>query len=110
MDAYPPAYVVHNLPFVVLSGLVADAERNPPPPVGHVLAGRALTHISSDAPLVTGQRAEQLLDEFLAADGTKAPWSPRAVPRKGTAHGFRLRVVGRVRRPPATATAPPSPG
>jgi solute carrier family 25 protein 38 len=110
MDAYPPAYVEHNLPLVVLSGLVRNAELQPPPPVQQLLPGRAITTVSSDAPLVTGQRAEQLLQEFLAADGTNAPWSPRSASAaaKGS-HGFRLRVVGRVRLAPSSPRSPRSP-
>ena len=98
MEAYPPAYVQHNLPFVVLSGLGTSPELEPPPPVNHVLPGRAGTRTSSEIAPVTGERADQLLQEFLSAYGTNAPWNARGSTssRRDLAHGFRIRAVGRV--------------
>lgn len=98
MEAYPPVYVQHNLPFIVLSGLGTPAELDPPPPVHDVLSGRAATRTSSEIPPVTGERADQLLQDFLTADGTNAPWNARSTTRRGLAHGFRIRTVGRVGR------------
>jgi hypothetical protein len=98
MDAYPPEYVQHNLPFIVISGLGNNKELAPPPPVQNVLPGRAATNISSDLPPVTGKYAEALLQDFLSADSTSAPWNGRESGRKGLAHGFRIRAVGRVGR------------
>jgi hypothetical protein len=98
MEAYPPAYVQHNLPFIVLSGLGTDSELDPPPPVLKVLPGRAATTISSEIPPVTSNYAEPLLQDFLSADSTSAPWNGRASGRKGLTHGFRIRAVGRVGR------------
>jgi hypothetical protein len=96
MDAYPPEYVQHNLPFIVLSGLGAGQELEPPAPVHKVLPGRAVTTISAETPPVTGTHAEALLQDFLSADGTNAPWNARAPARKDLAHSFRIRAVGRV--------------
>lgn len=96
MDAYPREYVQHNLPFIVLSGLGTGQELNSPPPVHHVLPGRAITTISSEIPPVTSKYAEPLLQDFLGADATNAPWNSRATSRKEVAHGFRIRAVGRV--------------
>lgn len=96
MEAYPPAYVQHNLPFIVLSGLGAQTELQPPPSVHNVLPGRAAAKTSSEIPPVTGERAEQLLQDFLTADGSNAPWNARGLGRKDLAHGFRIRAVGRV--------------
>jgi hypothetical protein len=96
MDAYPPEYVQHNLPFIVLSGLGAGQELEPPAPVHKVLPGRAVTTISAETPPVTGTHAEALLQDFLSADGTNAPWNGRAPARKDLAHSFRIRAVGRV--------------
>lgn len=99
MDAYPSDFVVHNLPFIVLSGLATSKEVDPPPSVQHVLPGRAVTSISSDIPPVDGDRANELLQEFLSADGTSAPWNARDFSRRGITHGFRIRTVGRVQAP-----------
>lgn len=96
MEAYPPDFVVHNLPFIVLSGLGTSQELDSPAPVQDALPGRAVTLINSDIPLVTGDRANELRQEFLGADGTKAPWNGRGFSRRGLTHGFRIRAVGRV--------------
>lgn len=103
MDAYPAEYVQHNLPFIVLSGLGTTQELNPPPPVQDVLPGRAATSITSELPPVTrGTHTEALLQDFLSADSTSAPWNGRASVRQGLAHGFRIRAVGRVELPAAS--------
>lgn len=100
MEAFPSDFVVHNLPLIVLSGLATSKEADPPPPVHHVLPGRAVTNINSEIAPVEGERAKELLDEFLRADGTNAPWNARGLGRRGITYGFRMRSVGRV-RPPA---------
>lgn len=100
MEAYPPAYVQHNLPFIVLSGLGTQTELEPPPSVHNVLPGRATIKTSSEIPPVTGERADQLLQDFLTADGSSAPWNARASSRRDLAHGFRIRAVGRVGQAP----------
>jgi solute carrier family 25 protein 38 len=98
MDAYPSDYVVHNLPFIVLSGLGTAKELDPPPPVQDVLPGRAITTVNSEIAPVADDRADALLEEFLAADATNAPWNGRGSGRRGLTHGFRMRTVGRVRQ------------
>lgn len=102
MEAYPPAYLQHNLPFIVLSGLGSQDELGAPPSVHNALPGRAAVRTSSEIPPVTGERAEQLLHDFLAADGSTAPWNARGSNRKDLAHGFRIRAVGRVCMSPVT--------
>ncbi|KAH8731169.1 Gryzun, putative trafficking through golgi-domain-containing protein [Phaeosphaeriaceae sp. PMI808] len=104
MDEYPPKYLQHNLPFIVLSGLGTTNESDPPQPVQEVFPGRAVTTIHSDIPVVTGDRANTLLEDFLSADSTNAPWNGRTTGRKGLVHGFRIRAVGRL--PPKKADAP----
>ena len=96
MDAFPPAYVEHNLPFIVLSGLGSQDELDPPPSVYNVLPGRAAVRTSSEIPPVTGERAGQLLQDFLSADGTNAPWNAQGSSRRDLAPSFRIRAVGRV--------------
>ena len=117
MDAYPPDYVQHNLPFLVLSGLATSKELDPPPRVHDVLPGCAVTSISSEIAVLTSDRASELLQEFLTADGTAAPWNGRGFSRRGITHGFRIRAVGRVgmrlagasgRGPQLTAVRPSS--
>ena len=59
---------------------------------------RAGTRTSSEIAPVTGERADQLLQDFLSADGTNAPWNARgsSSSRRDLAHGFRIRAAGRV--------------
>lgn len=101
MDAYPPEYVAHNLPLVVVSGLGSIPELESIPAVHDVLPGRGATTISSELPQITGERADQLLEEFLNSDGRDAPWNGRPGSRRGGLIGFRLRAVGRVGQAPA---------
>jgi len=97
MDAYPPEYVAHNLPFIVLSGLGPSAELAPPPPLQQVLPGRAVTTISSEVPPLNSERANQLLQEFLSYDGANAE---RGRDGRGYMSAFRMRAVGRVGQAP----------
>jgi hypothetical protein len=106
MDEYPLEYIQHNLPFIVLSGLGTTVEPEAPAPVHNVISGRAATTISSEIPPVTGDRATQLLQHFLSADGTNAPWNGRAASRKGITPSFRIRAVGRVGQAPANYVCP----
>lgn len=101
MDAYPPEYLVHNLPFVVLSGLGTRPELDPAQPLQDVLPGRAITTISSDIPPVGGERASELLKDFLNYDATNMPRSGGDLSRRGNLLGFRMRAVGRVGQAPA---------
>lgn len=96
MEAYPPASAQHNLPFVVLSGLGTSEEQNGPQPVQGVIPGRAATVLSSDLPPVSSDAAQQLLQEFLAAEGSTLPWNGRILARRGNVFGYRIRAVGRV--------------
>lgn len=108
MEAYPPDYVVHNLPFIVLSGLGVSKEREPPAAAQDVLPGRAVTTINAESPPVASERATELLDEFLSADGTNAPWNGRSFHRSGLTHGFRFRAVGRQYQLPAKKADAPT--
>jgi hypothetical protein len=96
MDAYPSDYTQHNLPLIVLAGLGNTTETDAPPHVHNVLPGRAVITISSETPPVTGDRADQLLQDFLSADGSNALWNGQVPMRKGITPAFRIRIVGRV--------------
>ena len=102
MDAYPADYVFHNLPLIVLSGVdAAQPEPQSLPPLQDVLPGKGATHINSEIPALTSTRAQQLLQEFLDADGSDAPWNGRPGNRKGNLIGFKFRAAGRVGQAPA---------
>ncbi|KAJ9668593.1 hypothetical protein H2201_001235 [Coniosporium apollinis] len=106
MDAYPPDYVAHNLPLVVLSGLGDESRLQDSGPVYKLLQENG-TPIDSEIPTVTGERAEQLLQEFFKTDASDAPWNSRPVKSRGNLSGFRVRAVGREYILPARKADPP---
>ncbi|KAF2120977.1 Gryzun, putative trafficking through golgi-domain-containing protein [Lophiotrema nucula] len=111
MDAYPPEFVQHNLPFIVLSGLEDKSGLEPIPAIQDVLPGRAITTINSDVPSIAGKDARQLLREFLSLDGSGAPWNARGGAGRANLLGFRFRAVGRrFQLPPRKADPPASTG
>ncbi|KKY15377.1 putative protein of unknown function DUF1683 [Diplodia seriata] len=94
MDVYPPQYVEHNLPFVVLSGL-GDAPSDDSGYEPHPLLKDRGIEIDSAVPVVTGERVDQLRQEFLSADAREAPWNGLRTRTRGDHVGFRLKAVGR---------------
>jgi hypothetical protein len=100
MDAYPPEYVLHNLPFIVLSGLGTAPELEPRHSFQDRLPGRATSTVSAETPQLTGDRAQQLLQEFLSHDSTRTPWEAHGLDRRDTLAKFRMRAVGRVGQAP----------
>ena len=95
MEAYPEGYTVHNLPLVILSGLGSESNHDVLAFESQELLEDGIT-ISSESPLVTGERAEQLLQDFRKADGTERPWNGRLDRTRGELIGLKLRTVGRV--------------
>lgn len=104
MDAYPPEYVKHNLPFIALSGLEvseADEDRSIP---SSTLFGNG-PDIVSEMPLVAGERAEGLVQALRGAElsaGASSVGSEKGNP----AFAFRMKVVGRVGTVPQPSTLP----
>lgn len=94
MDAYHPEYTDHNLPLIVLSGLGADHEPEELPPSHRLLQDGGFP-INGHLPLVTGERADQLLNDFLQADGRNAPWNARSARGTNGVMGFRFKPIGR---------------
>ncbi|KAK0647707.1 Trafficking protein particle complex subunit 11 [Lasiodiplodia hormozganensis] len=106
MDVYPPQYIEHNLPFVVLSGLGEtpsyDSGYEPHP----LLKGHGI-EIDSAVPVVTGERVDHLRQEFLSADARDAPWNNLRIRTRGDHVGFRLKAVGRGYVLPPRKAQPP---
>lgn len=100
MDAYPPEYVLHNLPFIVLSGLGTAPDLEPQQSFQEAIPGRAVSTINAEIPPVTGDRAEALLKEFLSYDDTKTPWEAHGLDKRENLPKFRMRAVGRVGQAP----------
>jgi hypothetical protein len=94
-DGYPPDYVTHNLPLVVLSGLVPAQPLVQDTELPSVFKGKG-TEITSELPAVEGERAEQLLQEFYHCTKTDDQWNGKPVQGRSGLSGFRFRAVGRV--------------
>ena len=96
MEAYPSAFVAHNVPLVILSGLGSQ------PPLGHEqvpypLLEKKGTRITSQLPPVTSPSAEELLSLFLELDGQDAAWNGRPGRGKMGTMGFKIKAIGKVR-------------
>ncbi|KAG2022175.1 hypothetical protein GB937_004270 [Aspergillus fischeri] len=110
MDAYPEDYVVHNLPFILLSGLEAD----PPDEAGssgpeYPLLDEKGPRIYSDFPPLSGPTAEELRRNLLEEDATEVPWDNREpTSTKYSGIGYKIKSIGRsYRLPPRKADPPP---
>ena len=86
MDGYAPAYVAHNVPYLVVSGL-GDAERN------HTDIKVEGVRITSDIPPVDSGDAEVLIRNFRDSDAGSISWNGRA---SGERKRFKVKIVGRV--------------
>jgi len=94
MEAYPEAYIAHNLPLLVLSGL-PQSDDSSQSSAAATPSGSGLI-FNSDLPPLSGHRAHQILESFLKADGASLPWSEHALaPRQGLI-GFNVATSGRV--------------
>ncbi|BAE56503.1 unnamed protein product [Aspergillus oryzae RIB40] len=110
MDAYPEDYVVHNLPFVLLSGLVPDSEDGLESCyTDYPLLHEKGVHIYSDLPPLSGSTAEELREILLAEDASRTPWEARENTIVGSAGTeYKIKSVGRsYRLPPRKADPPP---
>lgn len=86
MDGYAPAYVAHNVPYLVISGLGGalrdDAE----------LEAEGV-RIASDVPPIESEDAQTLLKHFRNADAEGLAWNDDEF---GGKNKFKIKVVGRV--------------
>ncbi|PGH31314.1 hypothetical protein GX50_05909 [[Emmonsia] crescens] len=118
MEAYPPDYIDHNLPLILLSGLGSDPQPDaqdkvipdggteyPPLRDGGV-------EIFSDFPLLTDSTAERVLNALLSEDATGRPWNSKSDGARAGAVGYKVKRVGRTytlppRKGPALPRSPP---
>ncbi|KAF8473879.1 Gryzun, putative trafficking through golgi-domain-containing protein [Kalaharituber pfeilii] len=102
MDAYPPSYVEHNVPLLVLSGLRSTTD--------DAAQAGAPTHIACPIPPLDTPLANTLLRCFLATNASGI-WSgkpDRSQRTRGPAPVFRIKAVGRdYYFPPRKANPPP---
>ncbi|KAI9644479.1 hypothetical protein NHQ30_006500 [Ciborinia camelliae] len=87
MDGYATAYVAHNLPLLVVSGLGAD-----PSPTNARLKGRGVLITSDIAPLES-EDAKYILKYLKNSDAENLPWNGYEHSEKNK---FRVKVIGRV--------------
>lgn len=90
MEAYPPQYIEHNLPLVLLSGF---GEQETPSGATQV------PRLESGARIVTESREcehERLLQEFLALDGSDQACNAASLPGPSGAIRYCMRTIGRV--------------
>ncbi len=96
MNRFPQDYVLHNLPLLLISGLDTRSP-NEPGPLGkaHDFLHEGGFRIKTDAPVVSGPLAEQLLQSFHDQDASNLPWHSQSfASRNGRA--FKIATVGRV--------------
>lgn len=86
MDGYAPAYIAHNVPFLVVSGLGTDHEnRTEKLDIG--------TRISSDIAPLGSDDATALLRYFRERDASDLDWNSR---EHNGRNKFVIKTVGRV--------------
>jgi trafficking protein particle complex subunit 11 len=101
MDVYPPDYLVHNLPLVMLSGLTPSAQDPGQALPNYPLLQENGVRITSDLSPITSPNVGSLLQYFLEVDASHTPWTARTT-NKDVAGSirFRVKVVGRVGQDP----------
>jgi solute carrier family 25 protein 38 len=93
-ESYPPEYVAHNVPFVVLSGLREGEESD----IAQVPEryGEGALRIHCDFPPVKKQRAESLVWAFRSFERKDDQWDTKPVVEGSNVMGLKFKVVGRV--------------
>ena len=93
-EAYPPEYVEHNLPLVLISGLGRPQnDENFESPLPRQESG---SRIQGSSPECSGERAEFLLKELLDLDGSNRPWNAVSLPPPSGNMRYRMKPIGRV--------------
>jgi hypothetical protein len=96
MEAYPPSYVEHNLPLVLLSGLgeihIPESSR------ASLAKPESGPRLNVRSPVCEGDRPSHLLQQFLKHDGSSQPWNAGALPGPAGSIKYGIRVIGRVGR------------
>jgi hypothetical protein len=86
MDGYPPAYVAHNVPYLLVSGLGGA-------PQNHADLKAEGVRITSDVPLIESEDAEAIIKNFKDCDADGLAWNGRA---SGGRNKFKVKTIGRV--------------
>jgi hypothetical protein len=86
MDGYAPAYVAHNVPLLVVSGLDSAPQDKSKAPEGAI-------RLASEIPPVESEDAQVLLRHFKDSDAGELAWNAREYSGRNK---FRVKTVGRV--------------
>jgi hypothetical protein len=86
MDGYAPAYVAHNVPLLVVSGLDSAPQDKSKAPEGAI-------RLASEIPPVESEDAQVLLRHFKDSDAGELAWNAR---EHSGRNKFRVKTVGRV--------------
>ena len=84
MDGYAPAYLAHNVPLLVVSGLGSQ-------PRDKSIQGAI--QLASEIPPVDSEDAQVILRHFKDSDAGKLAWNAR---EHSGRNKFKVKVVGRV--------------
>lgn len=85
MDGYDPAYVAHNVPYLVISGLgVQEREQ---------IRKDGGARIVSEIPIVESEDARTLLQHFMDNDASALAWNGKEHTGRNK---FKIKAVGRV--------------
>ena len=96
MDRFPPDFVIHNLPLLLLSGLGTGTQTEPDPSgKSHNYLHEGGFRIRVDAPILQGSLAEQLLHSFCEQDASNIPWHGKSFNTNG-GRVFKISCIGRV--------------
>lgn len=101
MEAYPPDYVQHNLPLVLVSGF-GELDNDGSPPGRQEYGAR----ISTQSPECLSDQAKRLLQGLRALDGTGCAWNSTALPGSTGSVRYQIKTVGRSYTLPARKAAP----
>lgn len=84
MDGYAPAYLAHNIPLLVVSGLGSQPKDCP---------AQGAIQLASEIPPVESDDAQVILRHFKDSDAGELAWSAR---EHSGRKGFKVKAVGRV--------------
>lgn len=101
MEAYPPEYVEHNLPLLLISGLGERQDNGSSTSMLHRQENG--TKFQCSLAECSGERAQHLLQQFLQLDGSNLPWNASSLPGPSGTLRYRMKAIGRV----GTAAARP---
>ncbi|ESZ91081.1 hypothetical protein SBOR_8544 [Sclerotinia borealis F-4128] len=99
MDGYARAYIAHNLPLLVVSGLGAD----PSPTNARLKEGGVI--ITSDIAPLESEDAKYILKYFKDNDAENLPWNGHEYSEKNK---FKVKVIGRDYILPSRKAPPPT--